>query len=94
MKYGGAMRALRKKAGYNQEEWAEINHMTQSDVSKYENNRKEPAISVFQTWCTNAQAPEVMVALIIGVDGIGMMTQIMELLPQFTSITGFISLLF
>lgn len=78
MKYGGILKACRERAGMNQEELAFQLHVSQSDISKFENNTKEPSISIFQQWITQTQTQEVMIAFICGVDGLGAMQQILE----------------
>lgn len=78
MKYGGILKACRERAGMNQEELAFQLHVSQSDISKYETNVREPSITLFNQWIQQTQTQEVMVAFLCGVDGIGAMQQIIE----------------
>jgi len=80
MKYGGILRACRERVGLTQEELAFKLNVNQSDVSKYESGNKEPTLSLVQSWLTNTQATEVLVAFLCGVDGLGIMQNIMQLL--------------
>lgn len=79
MKYGGVLRACRERSGLNQEELAFNLNISQSDVSKFENNVKEPTISLLQAWINNTQSSEVLVAFLCGVDGLGIMQNILEM---------------
>lgn len=78
MKYGGILKACRERAGLNQEELAFQLNMSQSDVSKYENNFREPSISTLQQWINQTQTQEVMVAFLCGVDGVGLMQGVID----------------
>ncbi len=80
MKYGGILRACRERKGLSQEELAFELNVNQSDISKYENGSKEPTLSLVQAWLMNTQATEVLVAFLCGVDGLGIMQNIMQLL--------------
>lgn len=77
--YGGILRACRERAGLNQEELAFNLNVSQSDISKFENNVKEPTISLVQAWVNNTQTSEVLVAFLCGIDGLGMMQQVLEM---------------
>lgn len=78
MKYGSILKACRERSGLSQEELAFQLNMNQSDVSKMENGTREPTLSVVQSWLTNTQATEVLVAFLCGVDGLGIMQSIMQ----------------
>lgn len=95
MKYGGILKACRERAGLNQEELAFQLHMSQSDVSKYENNIKEPTISTFRHWMNQTQTHEVMIAFLCGVDGLGAMQQVLEVFngPVGAIVTNLLSLM-
>mgnify|MGYP002511833753 CR=1 FL=1 len=80
MKYGSILKACRERSGLSQEELAFQLNMNQSDVSKMENGTREPTLSVVQSWLTNTQATEVLVAFLCGVDGLGIMQSIMQLI--------------
>ena len=78
MRVGAVLRACRTRAGLSQEELANRLFISQSDVSKYENDTMEPHISTLQAWTNNTQAPEVLVAFICGMDGLSVMQSILE----------------
>lgn len=78
MRVGAVLRACRTRAGLSQEELANRLFISQSDVSKYENDTMEPHLSTLQAWTNNTQAPEVLVAFICGVDGLSVMQGILE----------------
>ena len=78
MKFGAILKACRVRAGLSQEELADRLYINQSDVSKFENGTKEPPISLFQSWVNQTQAQEVMVAYILGVDGITILQNLLE----------------
>lgn len=80
VKYGAILRACRERMGFSQEELANKLHVNQSDISKYENDVKEPTISMFRAWMMNTQAQEVLVAFICGMDGLNIMQKVMQLL--------------
>lgn len=80
MKYGAILKACRERKGLTQEELAFELNVNQSDVSKYESGYKEPTLSMVQAWMSNTQAQEVLVAFICGVDGLGIMQHIMQLI--------------
>lgn len=80
MKYGAIFKACRERKGLTQEELAFELNVNQSDVSKYESGYKEPTLSMVQAWMSNTQAQEVLVAFICGVDGLGIMQHIMQLI--------------
>lgn len=78
MRVGAILKACRTRAGFNQEELAHRLHINQSDVSKYENDAKEPTISILQAWLSNTQAHEVLVAFLCGMDGLNIMQNIIN----------------
>lgn len=78
MTYGTILKACRERIGINQEEMAHRLHINQSDVSKYENNVKEPSISMFQKWAMLTNSQDVLVAFICGVDGLSILQTIMQ----------------
>lgn len=85
MRFGGILKAARQRAGLSQEELAHRLNINQSDVSKFENDRKVPDVLTFIQWTQQTSAQEVMVAFLYGMDG---MSMIQNLLPM---IGGFIS---
>ncbi|MRG86974.1 helix-turn-helix domain-containing protein [Salinibacillus xinjiangensis] len=80
MKVGALLKACRDRAGFNQEELAHRLHINQSDISKYENDVKEPPLSIFQQWCVNTQTQEVMVAFTCGMDGLSILQDLPNLI--------------
>ena len=78
MRVGAILKACRTRAGLNQEELAHSLHINQSDVSKYENDTKEPPLSILQAWTNNTQTQEVMVAFICGMDGLNILQKIID----------------
>lgn len=80
MRFGAILKACRIRAGFSQEELADMLYINQSDISKYETDRKEPTMSMFHAWITNTQTPEVAVAFMYGMDGIAMIQQLMPLI--------------
>lgn len=78
MKFGAILKACRVRAGLSQEELADRLYINQSDVSKFENGTKEPPVSLFQQWINQTQAQEVMVAYLLGMDGLNILQNIIE----------------
>lgn len=78
MRVGSILKACRTRAGLNQEELAHRLHVNQSDISKYENDTKEPTLSILHSWITNTQSQEVMVAFICGIDGLEVMQKLID----------------
>lgn len=78
MKVGAILRACRERYGLSQEELASRLYINQSDVSKIENGMKEPPVSLFQQWINQTQAQEVMVAYLLGMDGLNILQNIIE----------------
>lgn len=66
--YGTLLKAFRKSAHISQEELAFQLHLNQSDVSKIENNTKEPVLSTVMQWVQLTGTQEAMAAVICGVD--------------------------
>ncbi|MEK3890212.1 helix-turn-helix domain-containing protein [Bacillus sp. FSL K6-3431] len=91
MEFGGVFRALRQRAGFSQEEFAEKLHISQSDISKYENDVKTPDLPMFLQIIQVTQAPEVAVAFMLGMDGISIMQNLASLTT--TLMGGFITLI-
>ena len=78
MRVGAILKACRIRAELSQEELADKLYINQSDVSKYENDTKEPTISILHSWITNTQSQEVMVAFICGIDGLEIMQKFID----------------
>lgn len=90
MQYGSILRACRERVGWSQEEMAHQLQINQSDVSKFENNIKEPVLSVLRKWTSVTQSQDVMVAYLMGMEGITIMTNILTTVGT-TVIGGFIN---
>lgn len=84
MEFGGVFRALRQRAGFSQEEMAEKLFISQSDVSKFENDKKTPDLPTFLRIAQVTNAQEVVIAFLYGMDGISMLQSLSTL------ITGYI----
>lgn len=78
MRVGAILRACRTRAGFTQAELADKLYISQSDVSKYENDTMEPHLSTLQAWTSNTQTTEVLVAFICGMDGLNIMQNILD----------------
>lgn len=62
--YGTLLKAFRKSARISQEELAFQLHVSQSDISKIENNTKEPVLSTVMQWVQLTGTQEAMAAVI------------------------------
>ena|SRR5690554_400692 len=78
VKVGSILKACRERSGISQAELADKLFINQSDVSKIETDVKEPPVSLFQSWINQTQAQEVMVAYILGIDGITILQNLLE----------------
>lgn len=85
---GAILKACRTRANLTQEELAHRMFISQSDVSKYENDTMEPNLSVLQAWASNTQTQEVLVAFICGIDGITIMQNIIDAGMALNAILG------
>ena len=79
MKFGAIMQACRERAGFSQEEMAVRLHRSQSCISKYEKDRKVPDMQTFLSWVETTGSKEVAVAFLCGMDGLGIMQNILTL---------------
>ena len=68
MNYGSVLRTFRKSSNISQEELAHALHMSQSNVSKIENDVKEPLFSVVMQWVQYTGTQDAMAAIVCGVD--------------------------
>lgn len=91
MEYGAILRACRKRVGWTQEDLAEKLHIEQADVSRYENDRRELPMSMFQKWAMVTQSQDVLVAFIAGMDGISILANVLTTMG--TPIAGIITAL-
>lgn len=80
MEFGGVFRALRQRKGWSQEEMADKLFVSQSDISRFENDRMLPDLPTFIRIAQVTQAPEIIVAFLYGMDGISMIQKIVSLI--------------
>lgn len=80
LKFGAILQACRERAGLSQEELAEKLHRSQSCISKFEKDKKTLDVHTLMQWVDATAAKEVMVAFVCGVDGLGIMQSIMQML--------------
>lgn len=90
MLYGSILKACRERKGWNQEEMAHQLMINQSDVSKIENNVKEPPMSLFQKWAMVTGSQDVLVAFIAGMEGVSILSTILATMGS--GVIGFIRL--
>ncbi|MED0670562.1 helix-turn-helix transcriptional regulator [Aneurinibacillus aneurinilyticus] len=80
MKFGAILQACRERAGLTQEQMAELINRSRSCISKLENDRKTLDAQTLIEWGKVTQANEVVVAFLYGMDGLGMIQNVMSLL--------------
>jgi len=80
MQFGGVFRALRQRKGWSQEEMADKLYVSQSDISKFENDKMLPDIPTFLRIAQVTQAQEVIIAFLYGMDGINIIQNMTRLL--------------
>ncbi len=83
MEFGGVFRALRQRKRWSQEEMADKVYVSQSDISKFENDHMLPDIPTFIRIAQVTQAPEVVVAFLYGMDGITILQNLSQLIGGF-----------
>ena len=88
MRVGTILKACRTRAGLSQEELADELYINQSDVSKYENDTKEPSLSLALSWVNITNAPEVLVAFMFGVDSLDIIQKLIDSGITILSIIG------
>lgn len=88
---GSILKACRERKGMSQADLAHELNINQSDVSKYETGVKEPVMSMFRDWAVATQAQEVLVAFICGVEGLTILTDILNVVS--TTVSGFVNIL-
>lgn len=79
MKIGAVLQAVRVRAGLTQEDLADKLHLSQSDISKIEKDRKFPQLDTLLKWIETTNAKEVLVAYLCGIDGITIMQNILQM---------------
>lgn len=83
MEFGGVFRALRQRKGWSQEEMADKLFVSQSDVSRFENDKMLPDLHTFMRIAQVTQAPEIVVAFLYGMDGITIIQNLSMILGGF-----------
>ncbi|WP_257008331.1 helix-turn-helix domain-containing protein [Bacillus sp. FJAT-45350] len=83
MEFGGVLKAMRKKAGYSQEELAYELNTTQSTVSKLERNQKIPDIYTVKQWAETTCAKDMIIAFFCNVDVATVAQGLMHILGGF-----------
>jgi transcriptional regulator with XRE-family HTH domain len=84
LKLGAVMRAMRERQGFSQEELADRLNLSQSCVSKFENNRKSPDFHTMIAWADQTCAKEVLMALVMnGMEGVAVIQTVAHLLGGF-----------
>jgi len=86
VKFGAVMRATRERAGFNQEELAARMNLSQSDISKFENDRKIPDIATMMVWAEQTCAKEVMIAFLYGMDGITILQSLVHMMGAYITL--------
>lgn len=84
---GNELRKMRKEAGFNQDEMADMLHMSRSNVSRMESNRIELKAIDLLKWCKITNNPDVLMALYAGIEVVN------QLQPLTQLITGTITFL-
>ncbi|NWL89606.1 XRE family transcriptional regulator [Paenibacillus sp. 79R4] len=77
--FGVIVKALRTRKGWSQEELAEKVNMSRSAISKLETDKQILDVPTLMQLIQVTNAPEVVVAILCGMDGINLMQQLMTL---------------
>lgn len=83
LEYGHILKALRIKAGLSQEQMAEKLNRSRSCISKFETNKKVVDLSTFLQWVDVTRCQEVAIAMLYGIDGMTVLSQILQTIPAF-----------
>ncbi|MFC5587589.1 helix-turn-helix domain-containing protein [Sporosarcina soli] len=83
MSIGAFLKECRNRAGFNQIKMAAVLSVSQSDISKYENDVKEPPTSVFRDWTIATQSMELGMAFLYGADVISVISNAVSPLVGF-----------
>lgn len=86
MHYGRVLKACRLDARASQEELAHRLHIQQADVSRIENDKKEPTLSLAIKWAQMTGNEDVIAALAIGIDVATIMTEMFNLQVVFINL--------
>lgn len=80
MKLGAILKACRVRAGFSQEEIAAKLYISRSNISKLETDQLKLDVPTLIQWANVTNAKEVVVAFLMGVDGVTIMTSILTML--------------
>jgi len=82
--FGPVLKQMRKDACMSQEEIAEELHIARSSISKLERDQLELKAADLLSWANVTQAPEVVAALVLGID-VGILQQALEVVTTLVS---------
>lgn len=80
MKLGAILKACRVRAGLSQEQIAAKLYISRSNISKLETDQLKLDVPTLIQWANVTNAKEVVVAFLMGVDGVTIMTSILTML--------------
>lgn len=83
MEYGKVLKGFREKAGYTQQELADLLNRSRSCISKFESNSKLMDIETFRTWARVTNSEVQAAAILFGTDIFANVTQALSLVPAF-----------
>lgn len=83
MEYGKVLKGFREKAGYTQQELAELLNRSRSCISKFESNSKLMDIETFRNWARVTNSEVQAAAILFGTDIFANVTQALSLVPAF-----------
>lgn len=78
MGIGAMMKACRLRIGWTQEQMAKKMMLDQAVISRIENDRQEPSLTIVTKWAKLTKSNEVLVAYLFGVDGVVIMEHIIS----------------
>lgn len=89
MNFGEFLKGCRVNAGFKQAELAHVLNLNQSDISKFESDRKEPPTSIFRDWTIRTQSMELGIAFLYGTELITTVPEIIN--TAVNTMVGFIN---
>jgi len=89
MNFGEFLKGCRVNAGFKQAELAHVLNLNQSDISKFENDTKEPPTSIFRDWTIRTQSMELGIAFLYGTELITTVPEIIN--TAVNTMVGFIN---
>lgn len=93
MKFGSVLKKMRKEANLSQEDMADELHIARSSISKLERDQLELREADLINWCQTTNAQEILIAFLLGADGISMMQQVIEFISSSTIVGSVMSIL-